>query len=650
MSGSNSRLASLIASALTVLLVASGADAGGGAGKAVNAARLTVVPRQLSVQQAPRNVSDDWGVHPNSKPLAVPGARQIYIVQLKDRPVATYRGGVPGYAPTMMTRLHGRNVNATPRGLLDTRSPASRAYANYLQSKQAEFKQRLEQRVHRSVHQIYSYKYTYNGVAVKLTDSEAALAKSIAGVKSVRQDRRDAPDTSDTPAFLGLPGVWDGSGTGLDGAMGEGFIIGVLDTGINQGNHSFAAVGDDGYAPINPYGDGVFLGECNSFPGLCNNKLIGSYYFLDANGGTDPLTPPGDPISKDTDGHGSHTSSTAAGNFNDQATVYDFLGNNSGVSFGRVSGMAPHANLIMYKICSTSLPEPSRVGCFTSDQLIAVDQAMQDGVNVLNHSISSGPGSPWSDDMGIAFLNLRAGGVLVAHSAGNTGPGAGSAATGANAPWVTSVAASTHWREIPDKLLHDLSGGDTPPPGPISGKALTTGISGPIVYAADFDNGDPTPAQCFVEFPPGTWTHGEIVVCDRGTIARITKCANVAAGGAAGCILANVDGGATDVDADLHVIPAIHISKHRRQRAQGVARDGQRASGHDRPDAAPRAQHGRRRHPRELQLAWPVHGIRVPRAECLRTGRRRARFGREPAVPPPRLRRRRSEHRSSRRG
>jgi hypothetical protein len=247
-----------------------------------------------------------------------------------------------------------------------------------------------------------------------------------------------------------LPGVWDGSGTGLPGAMGEGLIVGVLDTGINQGNHSFAAVGDDGYAPINPYGAGVFLGECNSFPGLCNDKLIGSYYFLDSNGGTDPLTPDGDPISKDTDGHGSHTSSTAAGNFNDQATVYNFLGDNSGLSFGRVSGMAPHANIIMYKICTTTEPEPSQVGCSESDQLAAVDQALEDGVNVINHSISTGAGSPWEtrgQRIPEPVRGWRPRCALGRQHRSNPG----TAATGGNGPWSRS-SRSTHWREIPTRL------------------------------------------------------------------------------------------------------------------------------------------------------------------------------------------------------
>jgi len=143
----------------------------------------------------------------------------------------------------------------------------------------------------------------------------------------------------------------------------------------------------------------VFLGECNDFPGLCNNKLIGSYYFLEDSGGTDPLTPEGDPISKDTDGHGSHTASTAAGNQNDQATVYNVLGDDSGYSFGRISGMAPHANVIAYKVCAPS--------CGSGDRIAATEQAIQDGVNVLNHSIGSGSQSPWEESVAVAFLNAQ---------------------------------------------------------------------------------------------------------------------------------------------------------------------------------------------------------------------------------------------------
>ena len=52
---------------------------------------------------------------------------------------------------------------------------------------------------------------------------------------------------------------------------------------------------------------------------------------------------------------------------------------------------------------------------------------------------------------------------------------------------------------------------------------------------------------------------GKIVLCDRGTIGRLLKCIYVRDAGGAGCILANVDGGDTDLVDDAHVLPAIHV-------------------------------------------------------------------------------------------
>lgn len=105
-----------------------------------------------------------------------------------------------------------------------------------------------------------------------------------------------------------------------------------------------------------------------------------------------------------------------------------------------------------------------------------------------------------------------------------------------------------------------LSGGDTTPPADIDGQAMSGAYGpAPIVYAADFSNvSGPDDGQCLEEFPAGTWTSGEIVVCDRGSIARIQKGANVLAGGAGGMIF--VDDG-NGIIADPHVLPAIHISQ-----------------------------------------------------------------------------------------
>ena len=474
-----------------------------------------------------------------------------YIIRLKDNPVAQYQGGVNGITPTsLQSPIPSAQRNSTARGVLNAKSAISRAYADHLVKEQTNFQTQAEQKIGRKIKPTHNFKYAFNGITTKMTQDEAARIAAMPEVVAIERDVAHSMDTSDTPRFVGATRVWTGE-SGLPGVKGEGMLVGIIDSGINHKNKSFAAVGDDGYAPLNPFGYGNFLGECAQIEDLCNNKLVGSYVFLDGQfSGTDPLTQIGDPVSKDTDGHGSHTASIAAGNIVNSATVFDYRGKDSGRSFGTISGIAPHANIIAYKVCAPS--------CYTSDIINAVDQAIIDGVDAINHSIGSSALSPWDDSKSLAFLNARAAGIMVQSSAGNTG-GAGEANISTNAPWVTGIAWSTHDRDFTEKYLQNLQGGDTQPPTNISGKSLSGSYAGPIVYAGNFSNGNANPAQCSVPFPAGTFTN-QIVVCDRGEIARTEKCVNVAAGGAKGCVLANVTAQSTTIDADLMVIPAIHIT------------------------------------------------------------------------------------------
>jgi subtilisin family serine protease len=86
----------------------------------------------------------------------------------------------------------------------------------------------------------------------------------------------------------------------------RGYIIGVIDSGINSQHPAFAATDGDGYAHTNPYGAGTYLGWCATNAGFCNDKLIAAY-------GLNPVGA----SPEDTDGHGSHTASTAGGNRHD---------------------------------------------------------------------------------------------------------------------------------------------------------------------------------------------------------------------------------------------------------------------------------------------------------------------------------------------
>ncbi len=459
----------------------------------------------------------------------VPG---MYIVELVEAPLATYAGDVEGLAPTMAA--------ATGKSKLDSRSPASRAYLEYLERRQTAHLDAIAGALARSPQMVFRYLAAANGFALKMSAAEARIVAELPGVTRVTADRLLPLDTDRGPTWIGAPSIWDGSATGgMPGTSGEGVIVGIIDTGVNMDHPSFAATGGDAFVHTNPLGSGVFVGWCdpldpNYDPSLvCNDKLIGAWDYTDAFCAANPGTCTEADGPEDGAGHGSHTASTAAGNV---------------LLSPAISGVAPHANLITYDACY----DPS---CPFSATSAAVDQAILDGVNVTNYSIGGG-GSPWGGDIDTFFLGAVAAGIFPATSAGNAGPGAST--LGHLGPWVATVGSSTHDRESVFNELIDMSGGGSPP-ADITGASRTGGY-GPetIVYAGDFINGDPDPEQCLNPFPANTWTSGEIVLCDRGAIARVLKCANVAAGGAAGCVLGNVAGSGAIV-ADAHVIPSTHV-------------------------------------------------------------------------------------------
>ncbi len=463
----------------------------------------------------------------------------FYVVLFEEAPLAAYDGDVAGLAATSPSALD------VPR--LDPDSSASAAYLQFLAERQAAHLEHIRTALKREVEVVFRYRAAGNGIAAKMSRQEARRVEELPGVKAVIQDYVVPLDTDRGPTWIGAPAIWDGTATGgLPGTMGEGVVVGVIDSGANMDHPSFAATGGDGYTHVNPNGAGVFVGWCDpSHPDhdpsyVCNDKLIGGWDYTDVFCAVNPECSETDGP-EDDNGHGSHTASTAAGNV---------------LLSPAISGVAPHANLITYDSCYTN--DLSGEGlCPFSATSAGVDQAVLDGVDATNYSIGGG-NDPWAaSDIDSFFLNAVAAGIYAAASAGNSGPDADT--TGHDGPWMSTTGSSTHDRVTVETMLIDLAGGMSPP-GDLTGASRTAGY-GPetVVYARNFPNGDPDPEQCLSPFPAGTWTAGEIVLCDRGSIARVLKCAHVAAGGAAGCILANADAGQTDPVADAHVIPAIHV-------------------------------------------------------------------------------------------
>lgn len=481
-----------------------------------------------------------------------------YIVVLADEAVATYEGGIAGYARTAPRK--GENLDSR-------RSPVA-DYRAYLREQQREVASDVGATVDES------YTVTINGFAADLNvDQLTDLARNkdvLALVPDELQKIQSVPGTE----FLGLDGpggVWESIG-GAESA-GEGVVIGVLDTGIAPENPSFAGEPLGTTPGAEPYRDGdtilftkadggTFAGVCEEGVQFtandCSTKVIGARYFVDGFGANrigDETTGPGEFLSpRDGDGHGSHTAGTAAGNHLVDATV-------AGIDFGAISGVAPGAKISSYKVCWNG-PDPTTTaddGCATSDLLAGIEAAVVDGVDVINYSIGGGAAQTTISITGQAFYSAAVAGVFVAASAGNSGPG--SSTLDNAAPWITTVAAST----IPSyEATATLGNGEA-----FAGASITVDMSegaepveGPLVLSTTLGDPEAASPEDIALCAPGSLdpelvADDMIVVCDRGVYDRVAKSAEVARAGGAGMILVNVTPGS--VDADAHSVPSIHL-------------------------------------------------------------------------------------------
>ncbi len=455
-------------------------------------------------------------------PSRAVGAGEIvegsYIVMLTADPVVTYEGGEPGLAAT---------APATGSAV-DADDPDVQEYVDFLEAEQDAV---LDAVGISANAQGSTYTYALNGFEAQLTDDQVENLARQPGVMRIVPNEIRQVDTDASPRFLGLTrpaGPW------AQGITGEDVVVGVIDTGIWPEHPSFA---DDGsYAPLDGYTDlpcefGRTAYNPDDARFRCNNKLLGAYDMRAAYKAE--IGPETYNSARDYDGHGTHTASTAIGNRNVVATIF-------GLNRGMVSGIAPRARVIAYSVCGEQ-------GCFNSDTVDAIDQAVADAVQVINYSIGGGASVSGPDEL--AFLLAADAGVWVAASAGNSGPGASTIGGPSSAPWVTSVGANTHDRAFANKVR--LNDGTF-----IPGVSLTESTNArlPLVDAEDLGN-----ELCESTEPFSADITDKIVLCLRGGNARVDKSYAVYLNGGAGMVLYNP----TDVQAlvtDNHWVPSSHIN------------------------------------------------------------------------------------------
>src|SRR5262249_53858401 len=187
-----------------------------------------------------------------------------------------------------------------------------------------------------------------------------------------------------------------------------------------------------------------------------------------------------------------------------------------------------------------------------ADLVAAVNDAIGDGVDVINFSIGDNVDTFGFEEL--AFLNAAAAGVFVSAAAGNAGPGA---STVDNAmPWETTVAAGTFDQSFPNTVT--LGNGATYT-GVGRGAAVP---SSPLIDSVNAGLATAPAAQvelCFSGTLDPAKVTGKIVLCKRGSNARIDKSLAVKEAGGVGMVLYNASD-AQEFDADFHFVPTVHIN------------------------------------------------------------------------------------------
>ncbi|HET9906796.1 MAG TPA: S8 family serine peptidase, partial [Anaerolineales bacterium] len=263
----------------------------------------------------------------------------IYIVQMLDKPVVAYDGGINGLRPTKPG--NGQKINPLSNDVVRYVAYLNGRHNGALNSVGGE--------------KVYSYYYSYNGFAARMSLAQAQKLANVDGVLVVNPDQIYTTDTSSTPSFLGLDapgGLWSQLGGPAGGksvaGAGEDIIIGIIDSGIWPESLSFSDRDAEGklvYQQIPGWHGKCTPGE-EFNASLCGQKLIGAQHFNAAWGGDAALEAqrPWEFMSvRDYNGHGTHTASTSGGNYGVATT-----GPSTAIG-SSISGIAPRARIAMYK-------------------------------------------------------------------------------------------------------------------------------------------------------------------------------------------------------------------------------------------------------------------------------------------------------------
>jgi subtilisin family serine protease len=367
------------------------------------------------------------------------------------------------------------------------------------------------------------YQDAYNGIKVQISAAKLPQLAALPGVVAVHHVAVYAPDNTVGVPYINAPAAWADTGF-----TGTGVKIGIIDTGIDYYHANFGGSGNPAdFAADN----GLTIGTA-AFP---NAKVAGGTDFVGDDYNADPTSPAYQPVPHpdpdplDCFGHGSHVAGTAAGEgVLSDGTTYTGPYNATTISshaWNVGPGVAPTATLYSYRV----------FGCEGSTDVVvdAINQAVIDGMDVINMSLGSPFGSPDNPDA-VATNNASLAGVTVVASAGNSGQNAFIVGSPSTADRAISVAAIDALSSFPGTVI-DLGGGQQITAINANGStALPVTANLRVLFSSPGVISLGCAAADYASVLPG-----EIVVTARGTCARIDRATLGQAAGAGAVIMVN---------------------------------------------------------------------------------------------------------------
>ena len=460
---------------------------------------------------------------------------------------------------------------------------SAQAYRNTLRDKQARLTTAIEQRALKGekLDVVWNLTLAGNIISANVPYGTIDEIAAVVGVKEVVIEEQYAPMTVETaePMQSNASGMVGANTAWAAGYTGAGSRIAIIDTGLDTDHQSFhpsafryaleqqaaeKGLSADEYIAsldlMNMMDTEEVLTELNIYPYIQHNDLTNSqaWYVNEKVPFAINYVDRNYQVTHDIDaqgGHGSHVAGIAAAN------RYIPQGNGYVPAMDSVltQGMAPDAQILVMKVFG------EMGGAYESDYMVAIEDAIMLGCDVINLSLGSNKGFSRSKTYQHILDNLTESDTVVAIAAGNSGAFAdysgngigmlygddvdfsviGSPSTATNSLAVASVdntGFTDYYMSIAGKNLFYTCG--------VVNNAYIDGLNtiGGKDYAYVLIDGIGTPEQAAAAAALVADPARAIMVCYRGEISFFEKGNNASDAGFAGCIIANNIEGVLNMD------------------------------------------------------------------------------------------------------